>query len=243
MRRILDTLTQSLLTLSLLTVSWPALADGLAYHGHINGEKIDLKLTPQQVKELDKGSGFITLTNEQRLSILKITRRVEDVKTIGVRPSTVQTCTCELRNVAIRTGKNKIEIAKRLLGRDFSCEDYPLWPPEPWLMKELNLTKASPAYILTQLAVKAEEAGKADIAIDLYKQAMAACPKLGYARHHLLYIYFEKCRELEKEGKLDEALSLCLSAKALTTKHEYDSREELEERILKLTKKKLKTAR
>lgn len=234
---------QSLLTLSLLSISWPALADGLAHNGHINGEKIDLKLTPQQVKELDKGSGFITLTNEQRLSILKTTRRVEDVKTIAVRPSTVQTCTCELRNFAIRTGKDKIEIAKRLLRRDFSCEDYPLWPPEPWLMKELNLTKASNAYILTELAVKAEKAGNPDIAIDLYKQAMAACPKLGYARQHLRRIYSAKSRELEKEGKLDEALSLCRSAKALTTKHEYDSREELEERILKLTKKKQKTAK
>ena len=243
MRRTLSTLTQSLLTLSLLTVSWPALADGLAYNGHINGEKIDLKLTPQQVKELNKGSGFIRLTNEQRFSILKITRRVEDVKSIAVLPATVRTCTCELKNVAIRTGKNKIEIAKRLLGRDFSCEDDPLWPPAPWLMKELNLTKASPTYILTELAVKAEEAGKPDIAIDLYKQAMAACPKLGYARHHLRYIYSDKSEELEKQGKLDEALSLCRSAKALTTKHEYDSREELEERILKLTKKKLKTGK
>ncbi|HNN63605.1 MAG TPA: hypothetical protein PKH78_11215, partial [Candidatus Obscuribacter sp.] len=88
-----------------------------------------------------------------------------------------------------------------------------------------------------------EEAGKPDIAIDLYKQAMAACPKLGYARHHLRYIYSDKSEELEKQGKLDEALSLCRSAKALTTKHEYDSREELEERILKLTKKKLKTGK
>lgn len=243
MRRILDTLTQSLLTLSLLTVSWPALADGLAYHGHINGEKIDLKLTPQQVKELDKGSGFITLTNEQRLSILKITRRVEDVKTIGVRPSTVQTCTCELRNVAIRTGKNKIEIAKRLLGREFNPLDYPLWPPAPYIMKNLNLTKASPAYILTELAVNAEKAGKPDIAIDLYKQAMEACPKLEYARHHLIYSYAQKSKELEKQGKLDEALSLCRSAKALTTKHEYDSQESFEENILRLTKKKQKTAR
>lgn len=243
MRRNLATLTQALLTLSLITTSWPALADGLAYNGHINGEKIDLKLTPQQVKELDKGSGSITLTNEQRLSILKITRRVEDVKSIAVLPATVRTCTCELKNVAIRTGKNKIEIAKCLLGRDFSREDPPFWPPAPEQMKELNLTKASPAYILTQLAVKAEEAKQYEIAIDLYRQATAACPKLGYARHHLRYIYSDKSEELEKQGKLDEALSLCRSAKALTTKHEYDSQESFEEDILRLTKKKQKTAK
>ncbi|HNB18267.1 MAG TPA: hypothetical protein PLC15_22960 [Candidatus Obscuribacter sp.] len=243
MRRPLATLTQSVLTLSLLTVSWPALADGLTNNGHINGEKIDLKLTPQQAKELDKGNGRITLTNEQRDYILKLTRRVEDVKTIAVLPATVRTCTCELKDVAIRTGKDKIEIATCLLGRDYDPLDSPLWPPEPWLMKELKLTKASPAFILTQLAVKAEEAGKADIAIDLYKQALAACPKLGYARQHLRRIYSAKSEELEKQGKRDEALSLCLSAKALTTKHEYGAREGLEKRIIELTKKKQKTAR
>jgi hypothetical protein len=109
--------------LLLLIMSTPAIADGLVSNGHINGPHTDLTLTRDQIVALDHGQKIITLTAEQRKQLAHL-RHSSRVKQLRIFPKTVETCTCELVNVAIRVSKTSIEVADELFGRDLIVEDF-----------------------------------------------------------------------------------------------------------------------
>jgi hypothetical protein len=109
--------------LSLLgVVAWVALfaastclADGLMYKGHINGPHTDLTLTKQQVKVLDSGGKSIRLTSEQRKLLVSRNPKATSVTSLAVYPASIETCTCELDNVAVRISRSTIEVADSCL--------------------------------------------------------------------------------------------------------------------------------
>lgn len=108
--------------LLLLTMSTPAIADGLVSNGHIHGSHTDLTLTRDQIVALDHGQKKITLTDDQRKQLAHL-RNSSRVKQLWVYPKTIETCTCELTDVAIRASKSSIEVSDRLFGR-YAVQDH-----------------------------------------------------------------------------------------------------------------------
>jgi tetratricopeptide (TPR) repeat protein len=171
-----------------------AWADGLASMGHVNGPHTVVKLNQNQIKRLDQGADKITITPEQR-QLFRRQPNFESVKFLQIFPPNVDTCTCELKNVALRTSRNTIEVANELFGR--RIEGSP--KKSPWeiredervIAEEAEMLAASPTKeaVLNNLGNNARNNYKLKEAAGYFQQALKVNPKHKWARRNLASTY------------------------------------------------------
>lgn len=190
------------LTLAALSCSMaPVWADGLANKGHICGPNSTLLLNSAQIKTLDtksskhpcsrsrfSRSGYwpqITLTNEQ-VKDLAAQSGISTVKRLTVLPANVQTCTCELYDVAIRVSQDKIEVADYLLDRDAKKSIYQIQKEQE--EADLNKFPPSPEAILVKNG-KSFELTNPEKSVEIYLLALNFNPNFKWAKYHLADAY------------------------------------------------------
>lgn len=169
-----------------------ALADGLIYKGHVNGPYTLLTLTKEQISMLDHGNKKIILTIDQRKTLADL-KNAASVRELKVLPVTTETCTCELVNVAVRTGTNSIEVADHLFGRDFAQQDREqvLWTSRG--NEQQQAEKAESNNFFRSMEARLNLQGKAEAnsekAIECFKSALKLNPNYKWARRNLASTY------------------------------------------------------
>jgi tetratricopeptide (TPR) repeat protein len=169
-----------------------ALADGLISKGHVNGPYTVLTLTKDQISALDHGNKKIVLTIDQRKTLADL-KNAERVRELRVVPVTTETCTCELVNVAVRTGTDSIEVADHLFGRDFAQQDREqvLWTSRG--NEQQQAEKAESNNFFRSMEARLNLQGKAESnsekAIDCFKSALKMNPNYKWARRNLASTY------------------------------------------------------
>jgi hypothetical protein len=199
----------------------PAVADGLTSHGHISGPHTALRLSPAQIEALRHGTA-IELTPFQKKLMLQATG-VSGVERLYVFPRSVETCTCELANVAIRTSRTSVEVADFLFGCVPESEDSLMSRWQKRYHEQADAEKAEgemkepPEQVkLHLMARKLQAAGKDREAIPLLQQAIKIDPNYKWARRDLAAIYRSMAGDyLGPAVKLEAKLSLCKQALAV----------------------------
>lgn len=188
-----NSVTVALILLAILACP-NALADGLIYKGHVNGPYTILTLSKEQVTTLKSGKTKIVLTPEQRKALIDI-QNAASVRELLIVPVTTETCTCELANVAVRTGTNTIEVAEHLLGRDFAQQEkeQALWrfryseQEKAEKAESNNLFRSAESRL--NLNGVAERGPNSEKAIGHFKSALQINPNYKWARRNLASTY------------------------------------------------------
>ncbi|MDP3511030.1 MAG: hypothetical protein Q8T09_23895 [Candidatus Melainabacteria bacterium] len=169
-----------------------ARADGLIYKGHVNGPYTILTLTKEQISMLDHGNKKIILTIDQRKTLADL-KNAASVRELRVVPVTTQTCTCDLKNVSVRTGTDTIEVADHLFGIDFAEQDreQALWSSRGNEQQKAEKSESNNFFrsIEARLNLQGKAESSSEKAIDCFKSALKMNPNYKWARRNLASSY------------------------------------------------------
>ena len=219
-------LSYSIFCIATLLAAVPlcAFADGLMRGGHVGGPHTTLILTKEQQTQLRHKKQTITLTPYQQL-VMRASTGVVGISKLHVVPKTIQSCTCESRDIAAQISTNKIEVADAQFGRDFDMfqYNYPYWAKINEAKSEEDALKTPPEEVRLRKAASTLEPGGVNRSSELLEKAITIKPDYTLGRQLLALNYTDynsKNQPLpERKSLYEKAIALVQGRDAEFEKH------------------------